>query len=272
MRSTSSPLRRRASTFLSRNRWRSLSSKEPRRWQPARRHKVTLGVVLNQRHEAVHQEARRLVLDGAIGEVKLAYVQVPLRASSARNAPAVATWRTDPKMRPQGIVTSIGDHAHDTLAYIVGQRVEEVTAFTDASPASPKERIVSLLLKLSGGAIGHAVASYITPFAQRPFEIHGTKRSLIIENSYVYLVGGSEDPTPTLTLINESGTTVRRFAATECFRLEVEQFSRAIEGKGEPMTPGEEGLRALAIGEAIYAAVASGTVRKVADYLPKRRD
>jgi predicted dehydrogenase len=141
---------------------------------------------------------------------------------------------------------------------------------SDGSPgARPNERVAGLLLKLSGGAIGYAAASYATPFAKRPFEIHGTKGTLVIENSFTYLTGAGDDPTPTLTLVNDAGTTVRRFPATDCFRLEIEQFNRAIAGKGDPMTPPEQGLRALAIGEAIYAAVQSGQMRAVADFLPR---
>jgi hypothetical protein len=35
------------------------------------------------------------------------------------------------------------------------------------------------------------------------------KGSLVVENSFAYPTGGSEDPTPTLTLVNEAGTAVR---------------------------------------------------------------
>jgi predicted dehydrogenase len=125
-----------------------------------------------------------------------------------------------------------------------------------------------MLLKLSRGVIGYAVASFVTPFARRPFEIHGTTGTIVIENSYTYLTGAGDDPTPRLTLVNESGSTARGFPATDSFRLEIEQFNRAIAGKGEPMTPAEQGLRALAIGEAIYAATRSGQMRNVADFLP----
>ncbi len=178
----------------------------------ARQHGVKLGVVFNQRHEAVHQEARRIVLAGEIGEVKLVHVQIALRTAST---PSATNWRSDPNMRAGGIVISIGDHAHDTLAYLVGQEVEEVSALTDAArPDARNERVAGLLLKLSKGAIGYAAASYATPFAKRPFEIHGTKGTLVIENSFTYLTGAGEDPTPILTLVTEAGTAIRRFAAT----------------------------------------------------------
>lgn len=231
----------------------------------SRRHGTQLGVVFNQRHEAVHQAARRMVLAGEIGEVKLAHVQIALRSATPRTgAAAAATWRTDPALRAGGIVVSIGDHAHDTLAYITGQAIVAVSALTDATQVKPaNERVAGMLLRLAGGAIGYAAASYATPFARRPFELHGTKATLVIENSYTYLTGAGDDPTPTLTLVNEAGSAVRRFAPSECFRLEIEQFNRAIAGEGAPMTPAAEGLRALAVGDAIYRSVESGRLTTV---------
>lgn len=236
--------------------------------EACRRHGVLLGVVFNQRHEAVHQAVRRMVRDGAIGELKLAEVEIALQSALPRGAGAARTWRTDPTLRRGGIIVSIGDHAHDTLSYITGQSIEAVTAMTDATMADPpNERVAAMLLELSQGAIGHAVASYATPFARRPFAIHGTTGSLIIENSYVYLTGADADPTPTLTLVNASGRSTRRFAASDCFRLEVEQFNRAIAGTGAPMTPARDALRALAVGEALYAAVKTGRTMRVADFM-----
>ena len=236
----------------------------------SKQHNVQFGVVFNQRHETVHQEARRMVLAGEIGDVKLAHVQIALRAATPRTGAAAATWRTDPTLRAGGIVVSIGDHAYDTLAYIVGQEIVAVTGLTDAAPDKPRrEQVASMLLRLSGGAIGYAAASFATPFARRPFEIHGTKGTLVIENSYVYLTGAGDDPTPTLTLVNEAGSTVRRFPPTDCFRLEIEQFNRAIAGQGAPMTPATDGLRALAVGAALYDAIETGRMTTVTDYLPK---
>jgi 1,5-anhydro-D-fructose reductase (1,5-anhydro-D-mannitol-forming) len=234
---------------------------------------VKLGVVFNQRHEAVHQEARQIVLQGKLGDVKLAHVQIPLRVPSAAPVPATpaTNWRADPKMRPGGIIVSIGDHAYDTLSYMLGQDIEEVSAFTDSTRDDPpNERVAGMLFKMSKGTVGYAAASFATPFARRPFEIHGTKGSLVIENSYVYLTGAGEDPKPRLTIIDDAGSSVRNFASAECFRLEIEQFNRAIEGKGEPMTTPREGLRSLAIAEALYAAIRSNRVVKVAEFMPQR--
>jgi 1,5-anhydro-D-fructose reductase (1,5-anhydro-D-mannitol-forming) len=233
-----------------------------------RQHNVKLGVVFNQRHEAVHREARRMVLAGEIGEVKLVNVQIPLRVLLPRPAPG-SSWRADPAMRYGGIAVSIGDHAHDTLAYIVGQQVEEVSILTDATrDEPPDDQVCGMILKLSKGTIGYAAASFATPFGRRPFEIHGTKGTLIIDNSFTYLSGGGADATPSLTVVNEAGINTRLISASECFRLEVEQFNRAILGQGEPMTPAADGLRILAIGAALYSAMQNRRVTRVADFLP----
>lgn len=228
--------------------------------EACRRQDVQLGVVFNQRHEAVHREARRLVFAGEIGNVVLAHVQIPLRGASPR---AAVSWRTDPALRPGGILWSIGDHAFDTLSYLVGQEIEEVSAFTDATQDDPpNERAAAMLLKLSKGAIGYAATSSKLAAARRPFEIHGTTGTLLIENSYTYLTGADDDARPSLTIVRAGGSEVRHFAASDCFRLEVEQFNRAVEGRDEPMTPPADALRILATSEALYAAVRGGrTVR-----------
>jgi 1,5-anhydro-D-fructose reductase (1,5-anhydro-D-mannitol-forming) len=205
-----------------------------------REHGVKLGVVYQQRHEEVHQEARRMVRAGELGDIHLARVQVNLRPPSASVPPRGGNWRADPKLRYGGTLMSLGDHAFDMLAYLVDQEIEQIAAFTDAtSDDPPNERVAGMMLKLSKGTIGHAVSSGRTPYARRAIEIHGAKGTLIVENSFAYLTGAGEDPRTSLELVNENGRQVRYFEPSECFRLEVEQFSRAVEGKGEPMTTGE---------------------------------
>jgi 1,5-anhydro-D-fructose reductase (1,5-anhydro-D-mannitol-forming) len=225
----------------------------------ARRHGITLGVVFQQRHDNAHVEARRLVAAGAIGEIALAHVFLPMPRPAGAPPPAGGNWRADPAMRTGGIASSIGDHAHDTLAFLVGQRVVEVSAVVDAAPA---DRVCALALKLSGGAIGYAAASFRTPFGRRPLEIHGTAGSILLTNSYANLVGSDGDPA--LELVTEAGRTVKRFPPSECFRAEIESFGRAIEGHGAPTTSGEDALHALAVTEAIYESARTGRAVKVA--------
>jgi 1,5-anhydro-D-fructose reductase (1,5-anhydro-D-mannitol-forming) len=226
--------------------------------EAARRAGIKLGVVFQQRHDNAHVEARRMVLAGEIGEVVLAHVFLAMPRPAGAAPPAGGNWRADPKMRPGGIASSIGDHAHDTLAFLTGQKVVEVSAVTDGFP----DRVASLVLKLSGGAIGYAAASFKTPYGRRPLEIHGTAGSIVLTNSYANLVGADGDPT--LELITEKGRTVKTFPRSDCYRKEFEAFAKAVANGTAPTTSGEEGLRAVAITEAIYKSAKTGKAVKVA--------
>ena len=228
---------------------------------------VVLGVVFNQRHEAAHIEAKRLIAAGRIGDVVSARVSLPLAVAqgpASAAAPSGGNWRADPKMRPGGIASSIGDHAFDTLSYIVGRDIEEVAAFTDTAPP---ERFATILIRLSGGIIGTATASFKTPLARRPIEVHGTKGSITIEDSYAYLVGPRENPRPRIAIVDENGGETLAFPPSECFRLEIERFQRAVGGKDTPMTTGEDALRALATVEAIYESARSGRAVHIKEVL-----
>ena len=222
-----------------------------------RHHRVKLGVVFQQRHEAVHLEARRMVAAGEIGDVVMARAHLALRIPSPPSGKPVPTsWRNDPAMRSGGVIMSIGDHAYDTLAWILGQEIVDVAALGDATPdGTPDERAGTLLLTFAGGAQGVASASFRTPYGQRPIEIHGTRGSLILHNTYAYLTGAGEDPRPALEIRTENGITTRHFPVSECFRLEIERFNRCIEGAETPMTSGEEALRAHAVTVSAYRAL-----------------
>lgn len=229
-------------------------------------HGVKLGVVYNQRHEEAHLEARRMVREGAIGEIMLARANITLRGVAPGGAPST-TWRTDPAFRSGGTLLSLTDHAFDILSFLMDQRIVEAAAFSDATRDNPpNERVAGLLLKFSGDAIGQVAASGKTPFGNRPVELLGTKGTITIANSFAYLSGVSaNDPLPRVELIDARGKHVWRYQPGECFRLEIEQFNRAIQGKGEPATSAREGLRAMKVAASLYEAMREGRVARIAD-------
>lgn len=231
-------------------------------------HRVKLGAVFQQRHESAHLEAKRMIAAGEIGEVLMARAHLAMRnLAQAANAPIVSTWRNDPAMRPGGVIMGIGDHAFDTLSWIIGQEIVEVAAMIDATLTdAPNERVGTLLLKFANGATGVASASFRTPYGQRPIEIHGSRGSLILNNTYAYLTGAGEDPRPSMELRNENGGSTRTFPVSECFRLEIERFSRFVEGSETPMTSGEDGLRAHTVTEAAYESLRSSRMQLIARF------
>ncbi len=231
-------------------------------------HKVKLGVVFQQRHDPVHQAARRMVQEGKIGDIVLVRGQLsfPRRPEVASRS---QSWRADPKMRPGGVVMGAGDHVYDTLGYLIGREITEVTAFTDNSSNTeiPNERVAGMMLKFAGGCIGWAVASSKTPFGQQPFEIHGTEGSIRIHNTYSFMTGSEEDARLYMELQNSGGKSVQYFEPAECFRLEIEHFNKCIQNNTEPMTSGVEGMRAQAITESVYESARTERVVRVSEVL-----
>src|SRR5205823_1351276 len=131
-----------------------------------------------------------------------------------------------------GVVMGAGDHVYDTLSYLIDQKIDQVSAFSDSGPGpTPNERVAGMHLRFSSGTIGWAVASSRTPYAQQPFEIHGTEGSLRIFNTYSFMTGGDDELGPRLEIANSRGKGTKRFPMTPCFRLEIEQFNRSIHGK-----------------------------------------
>ena len=126
----------------------------------------------------------------------------------------------------------------------------------------------SMAFEGSGGAAGFAGASFGAPWSQSPIEIHGTLGSMVLHNTYSYLIGAVGDGRPALEYRGEGGTAVQHFAESECFRLEIERFNRCIESgnieSGDtPMTSGEEALLNMRVTEAAYASVRTGCMQTV---------
>jgi predicted dehydrogenase len=104
--------------------------------------------------------ARRLVADGAIGDVRLVqveYIQSGL-ATRLEDGPLNARlrWLLDPQRSGLALVLSaIGCHAQHLACFVAGQRVARVCA--DVGALMPGRRVVdhvSALLEFSGGARG----------------------------------------------------------------------------------------------------------------------
>ena len=111
--------------------------------QACSQYKVKLGVVFQERHQPVNKEARRIVLTGGIGELLAIRVQIAVVAPAPATSDGADTnWRMDRQMRPGGIVMGVGDHGYDTMRYIAGQEVLEVTAFTDSTSDVGRSRPV----------------------------------------------------------------------------------------------------------------------------------
>ena len=211
---------------------------------------VQLAVCYYQRFNARHQEARKLIQQGAIGQVTMAQARFACLAP-----PQSGSWRQDPTLSGGGAMMDIGVHCIDTLRFILGE-VDAVTAFVDTLAFDyAVDDTATVLLRFRNGA--HAVVSAAFSVAEVDIdtldylEIAGTGGRVWTGPLH------SKDSAGVLRLLCPEGE--RRFTYVQSTHLVlIEAFGRCIED-GDPVpVSGAEGLRGTAVVEAAYESAQTG--------------
>lgn len=112
------------------------------------------------------KEARQLVRDGQLGEIRriqVEYLQGWLNTPLEETGHRQADWRTDPaRAGVSGALGDIGTHAHNLARYVTGLELEELAAeMTTFVEGRGLEDDASLLTRWSGGVRGTLTASQI---------------------------------------------------------------------------------------------------------------
>ena len=127
---------------------------------------TVFGVTYNYSGYPMVRQARAMVRDGEIGEVRKVIVEysqgwlaAPLEASGNKQA----GWRTDPaKSGAAGAIGDIGTHAENLVTTVTGLAIERLCADLGALvPGRALDDDANVLLRFSNGARGVLVASQI---------------------------------------------------------------------------------------------------------------
>lgn len=131
------------------------------------------------------KQARKMVADGAFGEIRKIFVEYPqgwLSRLSEREGNAQAAWRTDPaKSGKAGAMGDIGTHAFNLAEYISGLKVAKLCA--DVNIVVPDRMLDddgAVLLKFDNGASGVLIATQVATGEENPLKIkvYGEKGSI----------------------------------------------------------------------------------------------
>jgi predicted dehydrogenase len=114
------------------------------------------------------RHARRMVREGALGElrvVQVEYAQDWLTERLEASGQKQATWRSDPRRSGAGgCIGDIGTHAHHLAGYITGLELVELSAEMSTFVAGRVlDDNIQLMLRYSGGARGALWASQVAP-------------------------------------------------------------------------------------------------------------
>jgi 1,5-anhydro-D-fructose reductase (1,5-anhydro-D-mannitol-forming) len=211
---------------------------------------VVFGVDHHLRGAATIVRMRELIAEGAIGEV------VAARVFHAGSLPAeLRTWRLDRPDAGGGVVLDLTVHDADTIRFLLGDEVEEVTAMTSSGElgAGVVEDSAMGAMRMRSGPLASFHDSFVVPYAPTGVEVHGSDGSLIgrgvlgpaPEGEVWLLRGGGREPV----------AIERRWGLYE--RV-VQRFMSAVAGTGTVLASGEDGVRSLAVALAVIESAASG--------------
>jgi predicted dehydrogenase len=221
----------------------------------AERAGVRLAVLFQDRLKPDLVRLRRFLADGGLGRVMLASARVKWHRPPEYYASS--PWRGTLALDGGAALVNQGIHTVDLLLWLLGPvaRVRGVTA--RRLHAIEGEDVALALLEFESGALGSLEATTVAfPGYPRRVEISGTAGTVVVEGDRV-VAADLRTPASGLVSPAEEGAASARTAvvadATPHRRM-IEDFVLAIEKGCAPACDGREGLRSLAVVEAVYAS------------------
>ncbi len=230
----------------------------------AERHDVRLGVLFQDRLKPDLVRLRDLVEGGGLGRVLLASAQVKWHRPPEYYSGS--SWRGTKALDGGAALVNQGIHTVDLLLWLLGP-VSRVRALTATQlHAIEGEDVALALLEFASGAKGVLeVTTAAWPGYPRRIEISGTEGTVAIEGDRVVradLKDGSESVAHASQ--DRSAASSATVSDASPHRRMIEDFARAIATGGRPVCDGREGLRSLALVEAVYRAARRQGVEEVA--------
>ena len=157
--------------------------------------------------------------------------------------PSPSLWRQALELAGGGPLMDVGSHAIDCLRFWLGE-VAEVAAFSDTLAFDyPVEDTCNVLLKFESGVQGSLESHFSVRNAPNGFELLGTGGIAVVPHVTM------NEPTEIRTT---AGTNRVAAESTDRYTAMFEHFAQACLHGEAPGVTGEDGLRNMAVIEAVY--------------------
>jgi predicted dehydrogenase len=231
---------------------------------------LVLGVMYQNRYHPTTQEARRMIQSGAIGRVTACESRMVTSQVQFRNP---NHWLFDKSQSGGGILSWLGCHYIDLLAYILGQDIVQVSGMVDTLSGEEidVEDVATLSFRFANGTLGSMQAGYQLAISGPGYMGPSYDTYMGFRGTLGRIFWEPTQTPPELHL--ESVAPEWRMAPQRSFAYTLPQvdayggahgvafindFIKATQGEGEPPTTGEDALKVARIIEAVYASSASG--------------
>jgi 1,5-anhydro-D-fructose reductase (1,5-anhydro-D-mannitol-forming) len=220
--------------------------------EACRRAGVKLGTGFHIRHHVAHQEAKRLIEGGEIGDVVLIQAQ-----ASSLYQPSEG-WRLNREQAGSGASNAIGVHALDLVRFLAGSEVVEVRAMDDVRPGEWYDRLDLTLLRFANGVMASVTSNQRTPYFEPDLDVYGTDGRILGLRTTRPKTDGE------LRVLTKTGERRSACSSHDVYDRQVEAFNLAVLEDREPSASGLDGLRSVELAEAIVRSAREGTMARLA--------
>jgi len=221
---------------------------------------VRMGVALQRRTEPEFQRLQAAIAAGELGRLVLGSISMPyLRRQSYYDS---AAWRGTWALDGGGALMNQGIHLVDLLLWLAGDAAEVRATAATLAHAIEVEDCLTATLRFVNRALGSIIATAAAaPGFPHRVEIYGERGGVQIEGEQIVRWEGSGAREPRsqnqAPIAAGAGASPTGIGAAGHTRL-LEDFVAAIRDRREPVAPGREGRRSLALVLAVYEAARTG--------------
>ena len=215
-------------------------------------HGVHLAVGFQLRHKATNRAARDAIARSVIGTPALFEMSI----GAGKDHFPYDTWRADPALAGGGTLLHQGTHVIDLVQFLADSPIVEVACLADAPPS---EDVAVVSCRLASGALANLSSNQL---------IGGTPRTWLAVGSEAWLQGkGGLGAATGDEVVLHRGTDTESVAVgtANAYDEEIASFARAV-AHGEPVNgTGLDGVRTIAVVDAVYRSIAERRVVAVDD-------
>jgi UDP-N-acetylglucosamine 3-dehydrogenase len=175
------------------------------------------------------------------------------------------------RVRDVGVVIDLATHDLDVMCHLSGADVMRVYAETEQQIHTDHEDSLSGLLRFENGVVGVLEVNWLTPTKVRELSVTGERGMFVVnyltQDLYLYeneYVDSAWDRLGMLKGVGEGNMIKLRIRKREPLHIELESFVETVVQDGKPQVSGEDGIRALALAQAM---VDSGREHRVVQSL-----
>jgi len=219
--------------------------------QACQGNRVRLMIAYRKYFEPASVELKKLVSSGKLGRLKIIHSAFTIYLPPSGKVPR---WHLDRRLAGGGSLVDVGVYCVNTVRWLTGKEPVEASAYqwsVDPARFGEVEENIAFRLNFPGGLVLQAAASFGA--AQASFlHLHGEKGWAALDPAYAY----DEER----RLFGKIGGRwfEKKFKVVDEVALELDYFAQCIRHLRQPEPSGVEGLRDVAVMQAIYRSAREG--------------